>query len=160
MINQKVVNDMLRTPFGQIIVTLDGKAIPVSAARVENKRLFPDADGAFRLQYAYIRDGGAHTLRCFLNRCDVPGCPESGERLESLSFYERGGKLTIGCEGWFGDPGAYGYDYDGAYLSNGLQIDILPHTQSRDFLFGVAWVDLCTDENDAQTWLAADPTIP
>ena len=81
------------------------------------------------------------------------------ERLEAIAFYEQGGKLTIGCEGWFGEPEEYGYDYDGSYLSNGLEIEITSHTKSKDFLFGVSWLDHCTDENEVQTWFAADPTI-
>ena len=150
---------MLKTKFGNIVITFDGVSVPFSIIAVANERLFPDVDGAFMLKYVYAHDGKPHTLRCYLDMCNITGYPESGERLEAIAFYEQGGKLTIGCEGWFGEPEEYGYDYDGSYLSNGLEIEITSHTKSKDFLFGVSWLDHCTDENDVQTWLAADPTI-
>ncbi len=150
---------MLKTKFGNIVIMLDGEIVPFSIFSIENKQLFPDVDGAFMLKYAYVCDGRAHTLRCFLDVCNVTGCPESGERLEAIAFYEQGGKLTIGCEGWFGYPEEYNYDYNGTYLGNGLEIEISPDTKSKDFLFGVAWLEHCTGENDVQTWFAADPTI-
>ena len=148
---------MLETNLGKIVITLDGNTVPFSVCPIENKRLFPDVDGAFLLKYDYANDGKAHTLRCFLDTCGVTGSPESGERLEAISFYHHGAKLTIGCEGDFGWQEEY--DYSGSYLENGLQIQIFPHTKSKHFLFAVAWLDRCTDENDTQTWLAADPTL-
>ncbi len=150
---------MLQTPFGNIVVMLDDKIVPFSITAVVNKQLFPNVDGAFRLKCDIFVDNKVHTLRCFLDSSDVKGYPESGERFEALAFYENGGKLTIGCEGWFGEPEEHGYDYNGSYLDNGLEIEITPHTKSKSFLFGVAWLDHCTDESDVQTWLAADPTI-
>ncbi len=148
---------MLETSFGKIVITFDGKTVPFSVCPIENKRLFPDVDGAFLLKYDYTNDGNAHTLRCFLDGCAVTGDSESGEDLEAISFYRQSAKLTIGCEGDFGWQEKY--DYSGSYLDNGLQIQIFPHTKSKDFLFAVAWLDRCTDENGTQTWLAADPSL-
>ena len=150
---------MLKTQFGNIVITFDGESVPFSIIPIANEHLFPDVNGAFMLKYVYACDDKAHTLHCFLDACNVTGYPESGERLEAIAFYEQGGKLTIGCEGWFGEPEEYGYDYDGSYLSNGLEIVITSHTKSKDFLFGVSWLDHCTDENEVQTWFAVDPTI-
>ena len=147
---------MLETNLGKIVITFDGNAAAFSVCPIENKRLFPDVNGAFLLKYDYANDGKAHTLRCFLEGCGVTGCPESGEDLEAISFYSQGAKLTIGCKGDFGWPEKY--DYSGAYLSNGLEIEIAPHTQSKTFLFAVAWLAHCTAETETQTWLAADPT--
>ena len=150
---------MLKTQFGNIVITFDGESVPFSVIPIANDHLFPDVNGAFVLKYTYVCDEKAHTLHCFLDACNMIGTPESGERLEAIAFYKQGGKLTIGCEGWFGYPEEYGYDYSGSYLVNGLEITITPHTKSREFIFCIAWLDHCTDENDAQTWLAADPTI-
>lgn len=148
---------MLETIFGKIVIAFDGKAVPFSVFPIENKRLFPDVDGAFLLKYDYANDSKAHTLRCFLDSWGVTGRRESGEALEAISFYSQGAKLTIGCQGDFGWQEKY--DYSGSYLCNGLEIEIAPHTQSKAFLFAVAWLQHCTAENETQTWLAADPTL-
>ena len=78
---------MLETNLGKIVITFDGNAAAFSVCPIENKRLFPDVNGAFLLKYDYANDGKAHTLRCFLEGCGVTGCPESGEDLEAISFY-------------------------------------------------------------------------
>ena len=150
---------MLTTPFGNICITMDDKPIPYAIAPVQNSKLFPDVSGAYVLAFEYLSDGVSHELHCVLDAPSVKGGIESGERLEAISFYDDQRKLTIGCEGCFGDPDEYNYDYDGDYLSNGLTISITPATKSKVFLVGVAWLDLCTKENDVQTWFAADPTI-
>lgn len=150
---------MLHTPFGTIKLTFDGQPVSYVKAAVKNKELFPDVDGAFIIRYAYLRDGKQHVLQCVLDLPGAAGATESGERLEAISFYEKEDKLTIGCEGWFGFHEIYKYDYDGSYLPNGLEIDILPQTKSRDFIFGVAWLNQNTEKKDVQTWFAADPTI-
>ena len=148
---------MLETTLGKIVITFDGKAAAFSVCPIENKRLFPDVDGAFLLKYDYANDSKAHTLRCFLDSWGVTGCQESGEALEAISFYSQGAKLTIGCKGDFGWQEKY--DYSGSYLGNGLEIEIAPHTQSKTFLFAVAWLAHCTAETETQTWLAAEPTL-
>lgn len=153
---------MLQTPFGNIVLRFDGETVPCSITAIENKRLFPDVAGAFLLKYGYVCDGKAHALRIVLDACGIIGHPESGERLEAISFFGEGRKMTIGCEGWFCCPEEFcgdGYDYNGFYLENGLEIVILPNTKSRNFCFGVAWLDRYNGENGAQTWLAADPFV-
>ena len=146
---------MLETNLGNIVITFDGKAAAFSVCPIENKHLFPDVDGAFLLKYDYANDGKAHTLCCFLEGWGMTSRQESGEDLEAISFYSQGAKLTIGCKGDFGWQEKY--DYSGSYLGNGLEIEIAPHTQSKTFLFAVAWLQHCTAETETQTWLAADP---
>ena len=148
---------MLTTIFGVVRLMMDGKPVAYTAERIENMRLFPDVDGAYRIRYDFCADCSPHELSCVLDGVRVKGGAESGEGLEAVAFYQDGGKLTLGCEGDFGYIEAY--DYDGAYLPDGLKILIRPETKSRTFLFGVAWLDHCTEENDVQTWLAADPTV-
>lgn len=76
-----------------------------------------------------------------------------------ISFYQNGCKLTLGCTASFGDHEDYGLDYDGSICKNGIEINILPTTKSRNFKLGVCWINNCNDENDTQTWFGADPSI-
>lgn len=89
--------------------------------------------------------------------------PESGERLECQAFYQGKVKLSIGIEcdtGYFDTGERIGnYDYDSKYLENGIGYSILPTTESHELVFGIAWINVCTDENDVQTWYGADPTF-
>ena len=75
------------------------------------------------------------------------------------SIYREGGKLSIGVEAEFSNLPVYEYDYNGRNLRNGIEIEILPETETQYFIFGVAWLKKCSEENDMQTWFAADPTI-
>jgi hypothetical protein len=137
-------------------------AIPLETDSV----LFPNVNGRFKIIINYESDKREHCISCIIDGIDyskIETGPESGERLEAQSFYYSGIKLTIGIEGdsnylagkRFSDCG---YDYDCSYLKNGIRYDILPMTKSQEFVFGIAWVKNCTEVNDVQTWLAADPT--
>ena len=95
---------MLTTPLGNIYITMDDEMIPYSITSVQNPKLFPDVSGAYILALKYLPDGSSHILRCVLDSSFAKGGVESGERLEAISFYCGQRKLTIGCEGWFGDP--------------------------------------------------------
>ena len=89
---------------------------------------------------------------------------ESGERLELKSFYRDNTKLSIGMEG---DAGYYPdgtrsldvYDYDNDYMEDGVSYLILEETKTTKYVFGVAWIEKVTAENDVQTWFGADPTL-
>lgn len=84
------------------------------------------------------------------------GDVESGERLEALSFYINGGKITIGCE--YDDFEGI-LDYGLSYISNGFEITIPAKAKKQTLHFGAAWLSKCTEDNDVQTWFAGDPTI-
>jgi len=69
-------------------------------------------------------------------------------------------KLSIGAEGDSSYPKKFEeYDYDIDLLSNGVSYVTEAQTRTTRFLFGVAWLLNTTDENEYQTWYAADPTI-
>ena len=36
---------------------------------------------------------------------------------------------------------------------------IMRYTKTTKFVFGIAWIDNVTAENDVQTWYGADPTL-
>lgn len=74
------------------------------------------------------------------------------------AFYKNDIKLTIGVEGEFTDYQRY-IDYSGGYLSNGIQYVSFPTTAERKFVFGVCWIQPCTEENDTQTWFGANPNL-
>ena len=147
----------LSTPFGDIKLTLDGQEQSFKYAAIKpNQRLYPDLDGLYRLYYCFEPDGGSHELKLALTGCDEDGDIESGERLEAISFYSKGGKLTIGCEAEFGWDK---YDFDGTYDEDGVVLFFRKTTRQQTLCFGIAWLNTCTDKNDVQTWFGADPTI-
>ena len=146
---------ILTTPFGNVVLTMDNKAVSYSCECIHSERYFPDVDGAFMLRYEFVNDGKEHTLACQLERMPGKGAVESGQQQEAISFWIGQGKLTIACEGDFGLPNS-GYDFDGNYTDAGICLHLSPRTASRVIWFGVAWLEKCTAENDVQTWLAAD----
>lgn len=79
---------------------------------------------------------------------------ESGENLELKSFYNEKAKLSIGT---IGDIGCSTFDYENEYLDDGVAYLVLQKTKTEKFVFGVAWLNNCTEENDVQTWFGADP---
>jgi hypothetical protein len=158
---------MLQTPFGAVEILLDGKALPYNAEAVPLDNRCPDLPGRFGITVHISPDGLPHTLSCVLS--DLPAYAESdmesGERLELISFYADGVKLSVGTEaeeGFF--PNGY-YDYDCAHLDHGMAYLILPQTKTESFTFGIAWIDGVPDPDDinnprdVQTWFGADPTL-
>ncbi len=80
------------------------------------------------------------------------------------SFYKGHSKLSIGMEGetgYFADgTRAFDtYDYDTEYLEDGVRYVINEDTKTDRYVFGVAWIENVTDDNDVQTWFGADPTM-
>lgn len=150
----------MKTPFGEVLVTLDGKPVPVTAIpAARNERVWPQVEDAWLLKCDYARDGKRHRLCCVLDAQADERREEGGERLEMTSLYCGNGKLSIGVEGDFCEPPTFPYDYGGRNLPNGVEIEIREETADRAFLFGVAWLRNCAQENDLQTWFAADPTV-
>lgn len=158
---EKVVIEVLKTPFGDIKLRLDEKDIAYEVRGVKrDDRLYPDVDGLFLVAFDFIPDGNTHELQCILENAEYLAYPETGERLEAVAFYINKSKISIGCEGDFGGLLEFcTYDFDGMLLENGIQIDIDTFTKGQKFQFGVCWLLYCTEENDVQTWYGADPTI-
>lgn len=157
---------MLQTPFGAVEILLGGKPLAYTAEQVPCDKSCPDLPGRFSITVKLSPDSLPHTLSCVL-----PGLPghaetdhESGEQLELISFYADGYKLSVGVEAeaqFF--PNGY-YDYDCAYLKNGMAYLILPETKTASYTFGIAWVDGVSapdadNPRDVQTWFGADPTL-
>ncbi len=154
---------MLKTPLGFVDVTVDGRAIDYTPVAVPLGRACPDLGGRYAI-VVRCDPAQTRTVACRI-RGYVPSAhdgPESGEDLELYSYYLGGVKLSLGMEGetaYLAGERLSRYDYDTAYLDDGVQYCLLPGTQTAQFVFGVAWIDAVTAENDIQTWFGADPTL-
>ncbi len=168
--------DTLTTPFGQISILIDGRSVPYTAQECASvSDLCPDLLGRYRIAVDFPPDGKAHSISCvFTPTGPYERGPESGERLECQGFYnDRGEKLSIGLEGETGCGGDFAwafhqYDYSVDYLENGMAYLILPETETKRYVFGIAWIDDVgrdghengSRDRDLETWFGADPTIP
>lgn len=157
----------MTTLLGDIEICIDGKSIKYTAQNMGvMDRLCPDVDGRFCIKVEFVPDGERHAISCIIKShipSDKDGV-ESGERLELKSFYKGHSKLSIGMEGetgYFADgTRAFDtYDYDTEYLEDGVRYVINEDTKTDRYVFGVAWIENVTDDNDVQTWFGADPTM-
>lgn len=157
----------MTTPLGDIEICIDGKSIKYTAQNMGvMDRLCPDVDGRFCIKVEFVPDGERHTISCRIKDhtpSDRDGI-ESGERLELKSFYKGRSKLSIGMEGETGYCAdgirAFDtYDYDTEYLDDGVQYVIVENTNATTYVFGIAWIENVTDDNEVQTWFGADPTL-
>ena len=158
---------MLTTPLGDIEIYIDNKKARYTIRNIGvSEGLCPDIGGRFCIEVLCKPDGKQHTITCRIMNytpSEHDGI-ESGERLELKSFYKGKIKLSIGMEG---DEGYYPdgtrvsdiYDYDNEYLKDGVSYLIMEHTKTTKYVFGVAWIENVTTENEVQTWYGADPTL-
>lgn len=154
------IGEKIISPFGTIKVFLDDEPLWFLYRSIDPvDGLFPDADATYRISVDVDLDGKEHLLKMQLCDCEVSGDPESGERLEAISFYSGKGKITLGCYASFGDYEDYDFDYDGCLCPDGIEVGIFPSTKTHTFKFGICWLNECTEENDVQTWFGADSGI-
>lgn len=158
--------EKLITSLGTVSIYKDDFQIEYNAIKLDNDlAVFPDIDGRYKIAVEYESDNLPHLICCVIDDIDcskVKCNQESGERLECQAFYQDKIKLSIGIEcdiGYFDRGERIGsYDYDSIYLDNGIGYNILSTTKSHKLIFGIAWINECTDENEVQTWYGADPT--
>ena len=158
---------MLSTPLGDIEIYIDNEKVEYTVKNIgASERLCPDISGRFGIEILYEPDGKQHTISCRIKKYHASSRDEiePGERLELKSFYRENTKLSIGMEG---DAGYYSdgtrdsdvYDYDNDYMEDGVSYLIMEDTKTTKYVFGIAWIDNVTVENDVQTWYGADPTL-
>ena len=161
------IMNKLITPFGKIIVTIDGQQVDYSAVVYAGyQKAYPELV-VYRIYVDLKPDNQDHEIACVLpDMGKVKREIENGERLDCQSFYKDGWKLSLGVtydEAW--DCEEVG-DYETKYLDNGISyIAWKNHTQTQTFVFGIAWIDNVdyddnSDENlarDVQTWYGAAP---
>lgn len=148
------------TPFGRIEIRIDDVPISYTAVDWGDPR-WPDLDGCFFIAISFEPDGKSHSITCTLKKCvqSVEGYIESGECLELQSFYKGKTKLSIGTKGEIQGMNEHSFDYYADYLEDGMMYQILPETKTKRFVFGVAWMNECDEENEYQPWMGADPTM-
>ncbi|WP_080844414.1 hypothetical protein [Cytobacillus gottheilii] len=150
---------MLSTPLGPIKIFINDIEIEYTVIKLSTmERQWPDVNGRYLIQYEYQKEFKKQHIKCCIPTLDIKGDIESGERLETIAFYKDDIKLSIRAEGEFHEYPVY-LDYSGKYLDNGIQYETFEATEDRTFKFGVSWIQPCTEENEVQTWLAADPTV-
>lgn len=152
------------TPFGEIEVSIDGTPVEYTAVDCAyNMQRYPDLSGCFFIKIEFKPDGKDHFITCCIKNCisDEEGDIDSGECLELQNFWHDKAKISIGTEGevkWEYSSDYYDYDID--YLRYGMGYHILPETTKWEkFVFGVAWMDEWTDDNEYYTWYGADPSL-
>ena len=147
---------MLTTPLGDIEIYINDKKIEYVERNIRiSDKLCPDIDGRYSIEVNFIPDGKFHVISCKIKDyiSSKEDGIESGERLELKSFYRDNIKLSIGMEG---DAGYYPdgtrasdvYDYDNDYMEDGVSYLILEETKTTRYVFGVAWIENVTAEND------------
>ena len=148
---------MLKTPLGDIIVSVDDISIEYTAVPVLCDKRYPDLNGRYYICIEHENDGKPHTITCRISdyKPNEKDGAEDGEDLLLMSFYNGNTKLSIGVEFDYCEK----FDYEAIHLQDGMQFRVLPQTKTKYYVFGIAWVNNCNDENEIQTWLGADPTL-
>lgn len=156
---------MLKTPLGTIQIFIDDKPIEYEYKAVDVDEWCPDLDGRYSITINFKPDGNKHLIACLIDsyKGTADDFGESGERLELKSFCCNGAKVSIGTEGdaeYFGKERCSedGYDYDNNYLKNGMAYETCSFTKTSKYVFGIAWLNNATANNEVQTWFGADPT--
>lgn len=158
---------MLTAPLGDIEIYVDDNKVEYMEKNIRvSDKLCPDVSGRYAIKIDFIPDGKIHTISCKIKghvSSEKDGI-ELGERLELKSFYKDNTKLSIGMEG---ESGYYAdgmcisdiYDYDNEYMEDGVLYMVMKETKTTKYVFGIAWIENVTTENDVQTWYGADPTL-
>ena len=148
---------MLKTPLGEIIVSIDETETEYTAAAAPLDHRCNKLNGRYYICIEHENDSKPHTITCRISgyTLNEKDGAEDGEDLLLMSFFKGSAKLSIGVE--FDYCGKY--DYDAVHLQDGMQFRVFPQTKTKYFVFGIAWIDDCDDENEIHTWFGADPTL-
>lgn len=143
----------LETPFGQIHICVDG--VPIEYVYQERQ---PDSrwyvDGRYWIRVSVPEDRRCHTIACLVeNPSDTDVEHDSGEGAEIICFRRGQFKMEIGIHEANNDHGT-------VYLPNGIAYTVHSETDTRELIFGVAWLCQVNRENENHTWFSCDPTLP
>lgn len=147
----------LHTPFGFVRLLLDDREVSFRQRSVDIQSEYPDVDGCHYITYEFKPDGKKHKLKFAKDNISANGDIATDELLETISFEENNGIITLGCKASFGDTEDYKLDYDGTYNKDGFEIIINSKTTAQTFEFSVAWIENLDGKDENQAWLAADP---
>ncbi len=141
----------LVTPFGQIVICVDGNPTEYAYQAKQSDPRWP-VDGRYQICVSPPEDGLCHTVACLVE------CPlginaeqDSGEGVETVCFRNGSRKMEIGI---FESNDGHGTEY----LPNGIAYTV--HSDTRELIFGVAWLCQVNRENENHTWFSCDPTLP
>ena len=141
----------LVTPFGQIVICVDGNPTEYAYQAKQSDPRWPVA-GRYQICVSPPEDGLCHTVACLVE------CPlgtnaeqDSGEGVETVCFRNGSRKMEIGI---FESNDGHGT----VYLPNGIAYTV--HSDTRELIFGVAWLCQVNRENENHTWFSCDPTLP
>lgn len=154
----------LKTPLGEIEIFIDNSKIEYNYKKLENDCSCENLDGRYVIKVIFEPDGNEHKISYRIKNyiATAEDDVETGENLELKSFFKNNIKLSIGMVGDTGyDVGGERvcntFDYDNDYLKNGVEYCLLNFTTTKEYKFGIAWIENYTDENKVQTWYGADP---
>lgn len=137
---------MLKTPLGEIIVSIDDTEIEYTTSAVPLDHRCDKLNGRYYICIEHKNNGKPHTINCRISGytpSERDGL-EDGEDLLLMSFFKGNAKLSIGVEfDYYGQ-----YDYEAVHLQDGMQFRVFPQTKTKYFMFGIAWVDDCNHENE------------
>jgi hypothetical protein len=170
---------MMHTPFGDIVLSVDGVEIDYVPNQLESHdNIFPDLSARYSIVVPYRKSDGIKRISCWLRKfqnVDFEASSDAGERLEEMAFYSDTTKMAIGAFGDFGysdedsfiltdHAKSYGFDYIGAYIENGVEYHICEETAEQASIFGISWItpyigEDGPDDNDYQTWYGSDPAL-
>lgn len=143
----------LVTPFGQIVICVDGDPTEYAYQAKQSDPRWP-VDGRYQICVSLPEDGLSHTVACLVE------CPlgtnaeqDSGEGVEMVCFRQEPLKMEIGI---FESNDGHGTEY----LPNGIAYRACAENDTRELIFGVAWLCQVNRENENHTWFACDPTLP
>lgn len=133
---------MLLTPIGPIVILVNDFETTYAFQELSRTSpYFPNVNGRFSIHVPLNEQA---TIRCLLKNNTIVGHPESGENLETISFYSEDVKLSIGVTADF-------LQQEGYILTNCIEL-----TTVSPITFGVSWIQPVTPENDVQTFFSVD----
>jgi hypothetical protein len=145
----------LKTPFGNIKIKIENneaKYIIYELIGIYDTLFDVDARYKLLLETSAYKNCNNIVIECLIDglRCDDINI-ETGEDLELISFYINNTKLSIGIES------IENINY--IYTKNGIKFECCNENIKSQFIFGVAWKVINSENEDVFTWFAADPNL-
>lgn len=128
---------MIQSPYGDVVITYDGKMIPFECKQAFSKN-FPNIENTYRLIVSIKPDGKEHYLKLEVHHgidCSNHRDNDSGERYVGNAYRYEDGELHIGCL----EAEEPIYDYDSWSESEAISIVIEPDTKTEVYHFVVVW---------------------
>lgn len=162
----------LMTPFGEIIISLDGHEIVYEAYPLSLLYRDIKLSGRYAIIVPFNPDRKNHLISCKLNTEEKLNVDyESGENVQIVNYADvekQGYDLSIGISAETDYIYGYRYsyfDFDGAEVRNGIGYQVLPFTKTQHYPFAIAWSETMSENEDTQanlhrltmTSIAAEP---